>query len=41
MIPSAVSMAAFTFVVAGAAHYGGPDGVLSLLRQRGYSIVQL
>jgi len=29
------------FVVAGAAHFGGPDGVLSLLRQRGYSIVQL
>ncbi len=29
------------FVVAGAAHFGGRDGVLSLLRQRGYSIVQL
>ncbi len=29
------------FVVAGAAHFGGPDGVLALLRDRGYSIVQL
>lgn len=29
------------FVVAGAAHMGGPDGVLALLRQRGYGIEQL
>lgn len=29
------------FVVAGAAHMGGPNGVLSLLRQRGYRIEQL
>jgi uncharacterized protein len=29
------------FVVAGAAHMGGPDGVLALLRARGYQIEQL
>ncbi len=29
------------FVVAGAAHMGGPDGVLAILRQRGYRIEQL
>jgi len=29
------------FVVAGAAHFGGPNGVLALLRQRGYQIEQL
>jgi uncharacterized protein YbaP (TraB family) len=29
------------FVVAGAAHFGGPDGVLALLRDRGYQITQL
>jgi len=29
------------FVVAGAAHMGGPNGVLALLRQRGYRIEQL
>jgi uncharacterized protein YbaP (TraB family) len=29
------------FVVAGAAHMGGPDGVLALLRARGYRIEQL
>ena len=29
------------FVVAGAAHMGGPDGVLALLRGRGYRIEQL
>ncbi len=29
------------FVVAGAAHFGGPNGVLALLRQRGYRIEQL
>lgn len=29
------------FVVAGAAHMGGPDGVVALLRARGYKIEQL
>jgi uncharacterized protein YbaP (TraB family) len=29
------------FVVAGAAHFGGPEGVLALLRQRGYKIEQM
>jgi uncharacterized protein YbaP (TraB family) len=29
------------FVVAGAAHMGGPNGVLALLRGRGYQIEQL
>ena len=29
------------FVVAGAAHFGGPNGILSLLKQRGYQIEQL
>ncbi len=29
------------FVVVGAGHMGGPDGVLTLLRQRGYKIEQL
>ncbi|HEV3410022.1 MAG TPA: TraB/GumN family protein, partial [Chthoniobacterales bacterium] len=29
------------FVVVGAAHLGGPEGVLALLRDRGYSIEQL
>lgn len=29
------------FVVAGAAHFGGPDGVVALLRARGYQIAQL
>ena len=29
------------FVVAGAAHMGGPEGVLALLRERGYKIEQL
>jgi uncharacterized protein len=29
------------FVVAGAAHMGGPNGVVSLLRQRGYKVEQL
>jgi uncharacterized protein YbaP (TraB family) len=29
------------FVVAGAAHMGGDNGVLALLRQRGYRIEQL
>lgn len=29
------------FVVAGAAPFGGPNGVLALLRQRGYQIEQL
>lgn len=29
------------FVVAGAAHFGGPNGVLSLLRQRGCQVEQL
>ena len=29
------------FVVAGAAHMGGADGVLALLRARGYKIEQL
>ncbi len=29
------------FVVAGAAHFGGPGGLLALLRQRGFSIAQL
>ena len=29
------------FVVAGAAHMGGPNGVLAILRQRGYQIEQL
>ena len=29
------------FVVVGAAHFGGPNGVLALLRQRGYQIEQL
>jgi uncharacterized protein YbaP (TraB family) len=29
------------FVVAGAAHFGGADGVLALLRGRGYQITQL
>ena len=29
------------FVVAGAAHFGGPEGVLALLRARGYSITQM
>ncbi len=29
------------FVVAGAAHMGGPDGVLALLKGRGYKIEQL
>lgn len=29
------------FVVAGAAHMGGPDGVLALLKARGYQIEQL
>jgi len=28
-------------VVAGAAHMGGPNGVLALLRARGYRIEQL
>lgn len=28
------------FVVAGAAHVGGPNGVLALLRARGYQIEQ-
>jgi uncharacterized protein YbaP (TraB family) len=29
------------FVVVGAAHMGGPDGVLALLKQRGYKIEQI
>ncbi|MFN2475824.1 MAG: TraB/GumN family protein [Chthoniobacterales bacterium] len=29
------------FVVAGAAHFGGPGGVVALLRARGYSVEQL
>ena len=29
------------FVVVGAGHMGGPDGLLTLLRQRGYKIEQL
>ena len=29
------------FVIAGAAHMGGPNGVLALLRARGYRIEQL
>jgi uncharacterized protein YbaP (TraB family) len=29
------------FVVVGAAHMGGPNGVLTLLRARGYKIGQL
>ena len=29
------------FIVAGAAHMGGANGVLALLRQRGYRIEQL
>jgi uncharacterized protein YbaP (TraB family) len=29
------------FVITGAAHMGGPDGLLSLLRQRGYRVEQL
>lgn len=29
------------FVVAGAAHFGGSDGVLALLRARGYQVAQL
>jgi uncharacterized protein YbaP (TraB family) len=29
------------FVVVGAGHMGGPDGVLNLLRERGYNIEQL
>ncbi len=29
------------FVIAGAAHMGGPNGVLALLRARGYQIEQL
>ena len=30
-----------SFVVVGAGHMGGPDGLLALLRQRGYKIEQL
>lgn len=30
-----------TFVVAGAAHFGGSEGVISLLRGRGYNVEQL
>jgi uncharacterized protein YbaP (TraB family) len=29
------------FVVAGAAHMGGPEGVIALLRRRGYQVEQL
>jgi uncharacterized protein YbaP (TraB family) len=29
------------FVVVGAAHMGGPEGILALLRARGYKIEQL
>jgi uncharacterized protein YbaP (TraB family) len=29
------------FVVAGAAHMGGPNGIVALLRGRGYHIEQL
>jgi uncharacterized protein YbaP (TraB family) len=29
------------FVVAGAGHMGGPNGVLAFLRERGYKIEQL
>ena len=29
------------FVVVGAAHMGGPSGVLALLRERGFKIEQL
>jgi uncharacterized protein YbaP (TraB family) len=30
-----------SFVVVGAAHMGGPNGLLALLKQRGYPIEQL
>jgi hypothetical protein len=29
------------FVIVGAGHLGGPDGLLALLRQRGYKVEQL